>query len=81
MHLDKKCLQLACCTTFYFRYFFFRAAFQYGVKMSDGRKTRRAGPKDEKSVLDRQWQQIQNIMNKRKAMAESGGGDEKKAKY
>ena len=40
----------------------FRAAFQYGVKMADGRKTRRAGPKDEKAELDRQWQKIQNIL-------------------
>lgn len=46
---------------------FCRAAFQYGVKMSDGRKTRRAGPKDEKAALDREWQQIQNIMSKRES--------------
>ena len=43
-----------------------RAAFQYGVKMSDGRKTRRAGPKDEKNKLDRELQQINRIMDKRK---------------
>lgn len=49
-----------------------RAAFQYGVKMSDGRKTRRAGPKDEKAALDREWQQIQNIMSKQSS---------KKSKY
>ena len=54
----------------------FRAAFQYGVKMADGRKTRRAGPKDEKAELDRQWQKIQNILNKRK----TGEPDEKKMK-
>lgn len=58
----------------------FRAAFQYGVKMSDGRKTRRAGPKDEKAELDRQWQQIQNIMNKRKG-GDGFRDDSKKAKY
>ena len=50
---------------------FDRAAFQYGVKMSDGRKTRRGGPKDEKKELDREWQKIQNIMQKRKNMASS----------
>jgi len=43
-----------------------RAAFQYGVKMADGRKTRRTGPKDEKKELDREWQKIQNIIAKRK---------------
>lgn len=58
----------------------YRAAFQYGVKMSDGRKTRRAGPKDEKAELDRQWQQIQNIMNKRKGDGYGDGGG-KKSKY
>lgn len=43
-----------------------KAAFQYGVKMADGRKTRRTGPKDEKAELDRQWQKIQRIIEKRK---------------
>lgn len=43
-----------------------KAAFQYGVKMADGRKTRRTGPKDEKAELDRQWQKIQKIIEKRK---------------
>ncbi|KAL4230571.1 hypothetical protein ACF0H5_010950 [Mactra antiquata] len=57
-----------------------KAAFQYGVKMSDGRKTRRAGPKDEKAEFDRQWQQIQNIMNKRKG-EDHRGDDRKKSKY
>jgi len=36
-----------------------KAAFQYGVKMADGRKTRRIGVKTEKSEraeLDREWQ-------------------------
>ncbi|XP_067928502.1 protein Red-like [Watersipora subatra] len=53
-----------------------KAAFQYGVKMSDGRKTRRAGPKDEKAALDREWQKIQNIMSKR-----SGESASKRPKY
>jgi len=34
--------------------------------MADGRKTRRAGPKDDKKELDREWQKIQNIIAKRK---------------
>lgn len=57
-----------------------KAAFQYGVKMADGRKTRRAGPKDEKAELDKQWQKIQNILAKRKT-GEAGSSGGKKAKY
>jgi len=53
---------------------FYRAAFQYGVKMADGRKTRRTGPKDEKKELDREWQKIQNIIAKRKSNDAGGGG-------
>ncbi|XP_062565771.1 protein Red [Armigeres subalbatus] len=59
-----------------------KAAFQYGVKMQDGRKTRKhKTEKNEKAELDREWQQIQNIIHKRKA--KEGGGNEveyKKAK-
>ena len=58
-----------------------RAAFQYGVKMADGRKTRRTGPKDEKAQFDRQWQKIQNIINKRKAMGTDGEPTRKTSKY
>lgn len=47
-----------------------RAAFQYGVKMGDGRKTRKLpGPKserDDKAKLDRQWAKISQIISKRK---------------
>lgn len=57
-----------------------KAAFQYGVKMSDGRKTRRAGPKDEKAKLDRELQQINRIIEKRKGPA-GGGSSSKKPKY
>lgn len=56
-----------------------KAAFQYGVKMQDGRKTRKhKTEKNEKAELDREWQQIQNIMNKRKTTGSSskGGSDE-----
>lgn len=44
-----------------------RAAFQYGVKMSEGRKTRRygggavSGKAKEKAKLDREWQQISAV--------------------
>ena len=58
-----------------------RAAFQYGVKMADGRKTRRGGPKDEKAVLDREWQQIQNLIAKRKKMGTDGEPYAKAPKY
>jgi IK cytokine len=53
-----------------------KAAFQYGLKMSDGRKTRRipGKGKNEKAELDRQWQKIQNIMEKRKPDGGGGGG-------
>ena len=59
----------------------FRAAFQYGVKMADGRKTRRTGPKDDKKELDREWQKIQNIIQKRKQAGNDEGPYAKSAKY
>jgi IK cytokine len=40
--------------------------------MSDGRKTRRAGAKDDKKELDREWQKIQNIIQKKKADGHEG---------
>ncbi|XP_071444453.1 protein Red [Hetaerina americana] len=44
-----------------------KAAFQYGVKMADGRRTRKYHrEKNEKAELDREWQKIQNIIQKRK---------------
>lgn len=52
-----------------------KAAFQYGVKMQDGRKTRKhKTEKNEKAELDREWQKIQNIIHKRKAGGGGGGG-------
>ena len=44
--------------------YLYRAAFQYGVKMNAGRKTRRfgkGGEKDDKAKLDREWKQISNV--------------------
>ena len=49
--------------------------------MSDGRKTRRAGPKDEKAQLDREWQKIQNIISKRKSDNPGQARQSKSAKY
>eukprot|EP00095_Tigriopus_kingsejongensis_P005210 maker-scaffold408_size180710-snap-gene-0.38 protein:Tk05210 transcript:maker-scaffold408_size180710-snap-gene-0.38-mRNA-1 annotation:"red protein (ik factor) (cytokine ik)" len=54
-----------------------KAAFQYGVKMTEGRKTRgKVGPKNEKAKLDREWNQISALIDKRKTKSDS-----KKAKY
>ncbi|KAK2147217.1 hypothetical protein LSH36_563g01078 [Paralvinella palmiformis] len=58
-----------------------KAAFQYGVKMADGRKTRRTGPKDEKKELDREWQRIQNIIAKRKHASAADGSGGKQMKF
>ena len=41
-----------------FLIFFHRAAFQFGIKVSEGRRTRLADPKDEKARLRRDWQNI-----------------------
>lgn len=49
--------------------------------MADGRRTRRAGPKDEKKELDREWQQIQSLISKRKQMASDGEPYSKAGKY
>ncbi|XP_049541247.1 protein Red [Anopheles darlingi] len=59
-----------------------KAAFQYGVKMQDGRKTRKhKTEKNEKAELDREWQQIQNIIQKRKAKTVNDDVEIKKSKY
>ncbi|CAD5117214.1 DgyrCDS6010 [Dimorphilus gyrociliatus] len=57
-----------------------KAAFQYGKKMQDGRRTRRQAPKDERKELDREWQKIQNIISKRKTDL-SFSDNSKKVKY
>ncbi|KFM71946.1 Protein Red, partial [Stegodyphus mimosarum] len=53
-----------------------KAAFQYGVKMADGRKTRRTGTgkRDEKTKLDRELQKINQIIARRKDLDTFGGG-------
>ncbi|PIK56504.1 hypothetical protein BSL78_06573 [Apostichopus japonicus] len=59
-----------------------KAAFQFGIKMSEGRKTRRMfTEKNEKAALDREWQQISQIISKRKSEGGGGGGGDKKPKY
>ncbi|XP_056140524.1 protein Red [Lampris incognitus] len=57
-----------------------KAAFQYGIKMSEGRKTRRFKETNEKAELDRQWKKISAIIEKRKKM-EADGMDVKRPKY
>ncbi|KAL7639156.1 UNVERIFIED_CONTAM: hypothetical protein RMT77_010690 [Armadillidium vulgare] len=59
-----------------------KAAFQYGVKMADGRKTRRIGgnkEKDRNAELNREWQQIQQILKRRKD--DVGGTGDKRGRY
>ncbi|KAL7298148.1 hypothetical protein TKK_0009148 [Trichogramma kaykai] len=59
-----------------------KAAFQYGVKMADGRRTRKFNKeKNEKAELDREWQTIQNIMNKRKPSSRDDGPEFKVPRY
>uniref|UniRef100_A0A3Q1JWF2 IK cytokine n=1 Tax=Anabas testudineus TaxID=64144 RepID=A0A3Q1JWF2_ANATE len=55
-----------------------KAAFQYGIKMSEGRKTRRFKETNEKAELDRQWKKISAIIEKRKKM-EADGEDTKRS--
>ncbi|XP_065059295.1 protein Red-like [Rhopilema esculentum] len=57
-----------------------KAAFQFGIKMSDGRKTRtKGGHMTEKQKLDREWQQISQIISKRKN-ADPGRSEGKRRK-
>lgn len=58
-----------------------KAAFQYGVKMSEGRKTRgKVGVQNEKAKLDREWNKISAIIDKRKGGGKGEGSAAKKAK-
>jgi len=58
-----------------------KAAFQYGMKMSDGRKTRgKIGQKNEKAKLDKEWNQISALIEKRKGGGGSGSAS-KRPKY
>lgn len=60
-----------------------RAAFQYGLKMTDGRKTKRVVPGDtkgDKAKLDKEWTQISRIIDKRKN-GEYSNSEMKKLKY
>lgn len=43
-----------------------KAAFQFGVKMNDGRKTRRGTQNNERQKLDREWSQISKIIESKR---------------
>jgi len=59
-----------------------KAAFQFGIKMQEGRKTRtKAGNMSEKQKLDREWQQISSLISKRKSEGGSGTGGKKYKDY
>jgi len=56
-----------------------KAAFQFGVKMADGRKTRRVKPQNERQKLEREWKQISQILEKRRRPEGDDGA--KRSKY
>ena len=59
-----------------------KAAFQYGVKMNEGRKTRgKVGAKSEKAKLDKEWNQISALIDKRKNDGSGGGSMPKMPKF
>ena len=61
-----------------------KAAFQYGVKMNEGRKTRgKVGPggKNDKVKLDKEWNKISAMIEKRKGSGFSGGSAPKMPKF
>ena len=59
-----------------------KAAFQYGVKMNEGRKTRgKMGAKSEKAKFDKEWNKISAIIDKRKTSGPSGGSQAKMSKF
>lgn len=59
-----------------------KAAYQYGVKNGEGgRKNKKQSAVSEAKKLDRELNEINKIMDKRKAGGEGGGGDYKKPKY
>merc|ERR1712183_61958 len=59
-----------------------KAAFQYGVKMNEGRKTRgNVGAKSDKAKLDKEWNKISALIDKRKTSGPSGGSQAKMSKF
>nr|XP_058133211.1 protein Red-like [Dasypus novemcinctus] len=57
-----------------------KAAFQYGIKISEGRKTKRFRETNSKAELDRQWKKINAIIEERKRM-EADVVEVKRPKY
>ena len=59
-----------------------KAAFQYGVKMNEGRKTRgKVGAKNDKAKLDKEWNKISSMIDKRKTSGGGGGSMPKIPKF
>merc|ERR1711971_929796 len=59
-----------------------KAAFQYGVKMNEGRKTRgKVGAKNDKAKLDKEWNKISSMIDKRKSSGGGGGSMPKIPKF
>merc|ERR1712043_109455 len=59
-----------------------KAAFQYGVKMNEGRKTRgKMGAKSDKAKLDKEWNKISSMIDKRKSSSGGGGSMPKIPKF
>lgn len=59
-----------------------RAAYQYGMKNGEGgRKNKKQSAVSEAKRLDRELNEINKIMDKRKTDGADGGGDYKKPKY
>ncbi|TKR68694.1 hypothetical protein L596_030940 [Steinernema carpocapsae] len=57
-----------------------KAAFQYGVKTNEGRKTRKNNAQEEKQKFDKEYNQIMKHMEKRKA-DETDGKASKRVRY
>ena len=60
-----------------------KAAFQYGVKMNEGRKTRGkvGGKNNDKVKLDKEWNKISALIDKRKTSGGGGGSMPKMPKF
>ena len=59
-----------------------KAAFQYGVKMNEGRKIRgKVGAKNDKAELDKEWNKISSMIDKCKTSCGGGGSMPKIPKF
>ena len=59
-----------------------KAAFQYGVKMNEGRKTHwKVGAKNNTAKMDKEWNKISSMIDKRKSSGGGGGSMPKIPKF